>query len=161
MRWIWIDKFTEFEPGKRAVSIKNVSLAEEHLHDHFPGYPVMPASLLIEAMAQTAGILVGQARDFQEKVILAKITSAVFEDLARPGDQLTLEATIENISKEAATISGAICCGDRPIAQISLIFSHLDQNTAGLEFPEENFVFNEQFMSLLRQYLPNGAPSTI
>ena len=161
MRWIWIDKFTEFEPGKRAVSIKNVSLAEEHLHDHFPGYPVMPASLLIEAMAQTAGILVGQARDFKEKVILAKITSAVFEDLARPGDQLTLEAIIENISKDAATISGAIHCADRLIARISLIFSHIDQNAAGLEFPQENFVFNEQFMSLLRHYLPTGAASTL
>jgi len=87
MRWIWIDKFVEFESGKRAVAIKNVSLAEEHLHDHFPGYPVMPQSLLIEAMAQTSGILVGEARNFKEKVILAKITRAVFYDLARPGDQ--------------------------------------------------------------------------
>ena len=46
MRWIWIDRFEEFESGKRAVAIKNVSLAEEHLHDHFPGRPVMPNSLL-------------------------------------------------------------------------------------------------------------------
>ncbi|MCP4709460.1 MAG: beta-hydroxyacyl-ACP dehydratase, partial [Planctomycetes bacterium] len=146
-------KFVEFESGKRAVAIKNVSLAEEHLHDHFPGYPVMPQSLLIEAMAQTSGILVGEARDFQEKVILAKITKAVFHELARPGDQLHLEAVIDNLTEEAATISGTIRCGERVISEISLIFSHIDKNMAGMDFPEENFVFNEQFMSLLQFYM--------
>ncbi|MHC4582031.1 MAG: hotdog family protein, partial [Planctomycetota bacterium] len=77
MRWIWIDKFVEFCSGDSAVALKNVTLAEEHLHDHFPGFPVMPESLLIEAMAQTAGILVGEAKKFQEKVILAKIKRAI------------------------------------------------------------------------------------
>ena len=61
MRWIWIDKFIAFESGKRAVALKNVTMAEEHLHDHFPGFPVMPEALMIEGMAQTAGILVGEA----------------------------------------------------------------------------------------------------
>ena len=67
MRWIWLDRFAEFVPGQRAVGVKNVTLAEDHLHDHFPGFPIMPASLMIEGMAQTAGILVGQARDFAER----------------------------------------------------------------------------------------------
>ena len=57
MRWIWIDRFVEFESGRRAVAIKNVSLAEEHLHDHFPGYPIMPNSLITEGLAQTGGLL--------------------------------------------------------------------------------------------------------
>ena len=152
MRWIWIDKFIEFEPGRRAVAIKNVSLAEEHLHDHFPGYPVMPASLMIEAMAQTSGILVGEMRDFEEKVILAKVTRATFYDLARPGDQLRLEAQVENIAEEAATIRGTIHCGERLIGEISLMFSHIDKNLGGVEFPEDNFVFNDQFMNLLQMY---------
>ena len=68
MRWIWIDKFVEFDSGKRAVAVKNVTLAEEHLHDYVPGFPIMPECLMIEAMAQTAGILVGEAGDFKEKV---------------------------------------------------------------------------------------------
>ena len=154
MRWIWIDKFVEFEAGKRAVAIKNVSLAEEHLHDHFPGYPVMPASLLIEAMAQTGGILVGHARDFKEKVILAKVQKAVFHELATPGDQLKLTANIEQIADEAATINGQIHCEKKLVAEISLMFSHVDKNLAGLAFPEENFVFNEQFLGLLQFYKP-------
>jgi 3-hydroxyacyl-[acyl-carrier-protein] dehydratase len=112
MRWIWIDRFEEFVPGQRAVSVKNVSLAEEHLHDHFPGFPVMPASLLIEGMAQTAGILVGHARNFKEKVILAKVKRAVFHELVRPGDQVRFEARIEQIQDAAAVTQGEIRRGD-------------------------------------------------
>lgn len=153
MRWIWIDKFLEFESGKRAVALKNVSLAEEHLHDHFPGYPVMPECLMIEGMAQTAGILVGEARKFAEKVVLAKIKKAAFYHVVRPGDTLTLHAEIESIAPEAASTTGEIRRGDTLIAQISLMFSHVDKNLAGKKFPEENFVFTEMFNSLLTGFV--------
>lgn len=153
MRWIWIDKFVEFESGRRAVAIKNVTLAEEHLHDHFPGFPVMPECLMIEAMAQTAGILVGQARNFEEKVILAKIRKAVFFHYVRPGDTLHLHAEIESLAPEAAGTEGRIMRGDQLIAEISLMFSHIDQNMAGKVFPEENFVFTDTFKSLLMGFI--------
>ncbi len=64
MRWIWIDKFVEFNSRQSAIAQKNVSLAEEHLHDLYPLFPIMPHSLIVEGMAQTAGILVGEARNF-------------------------------------------------------------------------------------------------
>ena len=150
MRWIWIDKFVEFHSGKYAVALKNVTLAEEHLHDHFPGFPVMPETLCIEAMAQTAGILVGEAKKFQEKVILAKIKKAVFFDYVKPGDTIKLHAKIESIAPEAASTSGKITCEDKLIAEIDLMFSHIDQNLAGKKFPEENFVFTDTFKSLLQ-----------
>jgi 3-hydroxyacyl-[acyl-carrier-protein] dehydratase len=159
MRWIWIDKFIEFDSGKRAVALKNVTLAEEHLHDHFPGFPVMPESLCIEAMAQTAGILVGEAKKFQEKVILAKIKKAVFFDYVKPGDTIELEAKIESIVPEAAVTSGRITRSDKLIAEIDLMFSHIDKNLAGKEFPEENFVFGADtsvFQSLLRDVLASA-----
>jgi 3-hydroxyacyl-[acyl-carrier-protein] dehydratase len=157
MRWIWIDKFVEFESGRRAVSVKNVSLAEEHLHDHFPGFPVMPECLMIEAMAQTSGILVGEARDFQEKVVLAKISKAVFFDYVVPGDCLRLEAQMETITPEAATTTGRITRSDQLIAEIDLMFSHVDQNLGGKKFPKENFVFTGLFTSLLRDVALNHA----
>ncbi len=150
MRWIWIDKFIEFQSGQRAVAIKNVTLAEEHLHDHFPAFPVMPECLMIEGMAQTAGILVGEAKKFQEKVILAKIKKCAFFDYVVPGDTLRLEAKIESIAPEAASTSGKITRGDKLIAEIDLMFSHIDQNLAGKQFPEENFVFTDTFKSLMR-----------
>jgi len=156
MRWIWIDKFVEFDSGQHAVAVKNVTLAEEHLHDHFPGFPVMPESLMIEAMAQTAGILVGEAKNFKEKVILAKIKKAVFFDYVKPGDTIRIDAKIESIAPEAASTAGKITCGEKTIAEIDLIFSHIDQNLAGKEFPKENFVFTGMFESLLRDVLMAG-----
>jgi len=71
MRWIWIDRFVSFEPGKSATALKNLSLAEDHFADHFPGYPVMPAPLMLEGLAQTGGILVGDANGFAKNVVLA------------------------------------------------------------------------------------------
>ena len=159
MRWIWIDKFIEFNSGKSAVALKNVTLAEEHLHDHFPGFPVMPECLMIEGMAQTAGILVGEARNFDEKVILAKIKRAAFFDFVRPGDTIILHAEIESISEEAASTVGRIMRGDDLIAEISLMFSHIDNNLAGKEFPEENFVFTDMFNSLLTGFVGDKASS--
>jgi 3-hydroxyacyl-[acyl-carrier-protein] dehydratase len=159
MRWIWIDKFVEFHSGQSAVAVKNVTLAEEHLHDHFPGFPVMPETLCIESMAQTAGILVGEAKNFQEKVILAKIKKAVFFDYVKPGDTIRLEAQIDSITPEAASTSGKITRSDKLIAEIDLMFSHIDQNLAGKKFPQENFVFTGMFESLLRDVLLAGAAS--
>ena len=153
MRWIWIDKFLEFNSGKNAVALKNVSLAEEHLHDHFPHFPVMPECLMIEGMAQTAGILVGEAKNFEEKVILAKIKKAKFHNYVCPGDTITLHAEIENIADEAASTTGKIMRGEELIAEISLMFSHIDKNLGGKQFPEENFVFTEMFGSLLRDFV--------
>ena len=153
MRWIWIDKFLEFVPGQRAVAVKNVSLAEEHLHDHWEAFPIMPASLMIEGMAQTAGILVGQARNFAEKVILAKIGKAVFTDIVTPGDQIIYRARVESISPEAAATQGEVLKNGEPIGQVNLLFSHIDQNLGGVRFPEENFVFTGQFERLIAPLL--------
>src|ERR1700683_2551838 len=111
MRWIWIDKFIDFPSRKRAVSVKNVSMAEEHLHDLHPAFPIVPHSLIIEGMAQTAGILVGQARDFSEKVILAKIGKAKFSRLTRPGDTLSYFAEIEQLNENGASIRGVVRAG--------------------------------------------------
>jgi len=152
VRWIWIDRFELFEPGVRAVAVKNVSLAEDHLHDHFPGFPIMPTSLMVEGMAQTAGILVGEARNFEEKVILAKVKRAVFHSIVQPGETIRHDARIEQLTESAATTSGRITVGDELIGEVDIVFSHIDQNLSGLEFPEENFVFTEAFMSLLNAF---------
>ncbi len=152
MRWIWIDKFTAFEPRKSATAIKNVSLAEEHLHDLYPDFPIVPHSLIIEGMAQTAGILVGQANDFAEKVILAKISRATFHRLVRPGETLTFNARIDQMAEHGAATSGTVTVGEDLVAEMEIMFSHIDQNMSGMQFPEHNFVFTEQFASLLNSY---------
>jgi 3-hydroxyacyl-[acyl-carrier-protein] dehydratase len=161
---MWIDRIVEHERGERLVAIKNTSLAEEHLHDHLPAsgdhgaMPLMPGSLIIEGMAQTAGILVGAVNDFKEKVILAKISKAQLDYDVLPGMTLRYTATIDRIDSAGAVTKGTIeartnCPGDggdtwQHFGRINLMFSHVDQNMAGLEFPEENFVFGENFKSI-------------
>ena len=157
MRWIWIDRFTEFTSRQSATAIKNVSLAEEHLHDLYPAFPIVPNSLIIEGMAQTAGILVGEARNFEEKVILAKIGRATFHRLVRPGETIQFRATIDQLNERGASITGVVTADGQPVADIELMFSHIDQNLAGMEFPEHNFVFTEQFTELLKTYRLNAS----
>src|SRR4051812_5978740 len=158
MRWIWIDKFTEFTSRQSATAVKNVSLAEEHLHDLYPAFPIVPHSLIVEGMAQTAGILVGEARNFAEKVILAKVGKATFHRLVRPGDTIAYSAKIDQLSEQGASISGNVTvttsdnATPQPVAVIELMFSHIDQNMAGLKFPEHNFVFTEQFTTLVKNF---------
>lgn len=162
---MWIDRVVALEPGKRLVAIKHVSLAEEHLHDHFaadasgPALPIMPASLILEGMAQTAGILVGHAEGFREKVILAKVGKAELTEDAGPGCTLRYTATIVQMDKSGASTTGVVellepsAADDRParvIGQIDMMFSHIDNNMQGLAFPAHNFVFGEGFKTLLR-----------
>lgn len=171
MRWMWIDRVIELKPRERLVAIKNVSLAEEHLHDHFaadaerglPALPVMPASLIIEGMAQTGGILVGHAEGFSQKVILAKINRAELACDATPGTTLRYTATVERMDGVGASIVGTIELMDHaradlgytPVGKVEMMFSHLDNNMggagqAGEDFPSHNFVFGEGFKTLLR-----------
>ncbi len=169
MRWMWIDRVIELVPRQRLVAIKNISLAEEHLHDHFaaegatPPHPVMPASLIIEGMAQTGGILVGHASGFAEKVILAKISRAELTRDAFPGQTIRHTATVERMDPMGAAIRGEMHIldhakadqGFQPMGAIDLVFSFLDQNAggagrAGADFPAHNFVFGESFKTLLR-----------
>jgi 3-hydroxyacyl-[acyl-carrier-protein] dehydratase len=97
MRWLWIDCIIEHEADKRLVAIKNVSLAEDYLHDHIvDNKPIMPFSLMIEGMAQTAGILVGTTSGFKEKVILAKISKASLSCDVTVGDTIRYEALIDS-----------------------------------------------------------------
>lgn len=180
MRWMWIDRIVELVPRQRLVAVKHVSMAEEHIHDHFPSSPalagevagpagrrgfaprpptpIMPASLIVEGMAQSAGILVGHAEGFREKVVLAKVSRAELDLDAQPGDTLRYTAEIEQFSTVGASTRGTIellswtakgPAEPRILGRVDLMFSHLDNNLGGEKYPEHNFVFSESFATLL------------
>ena len=133
--------------------MKNVTLAEEHLHDLYPAFPIVPNTLIIEGMAQTAGILVGEARNFKEKVILAKIGRATFHRLVRPGETASFcRQNRASRRKRRIDQRHGQNARDELVAEIEMMFSHIDKNLAGMEFPEHNFVFTEQFTELLKTY---------
>jgi 3-hydroxyacyl-[acyl-carrier-protein] dehydratase len=158
MRWIWIDRFLEFERGKRARAVKNLSRAEDYFAEHFPGYPVMPAALILEGLAQTGGILVGEANDFREKVILAKITSARFHREALAGQRLIYDTEMLTLRLEGASIRGQVFVAPSGggladpgelLAEAEIFFAHLDQARSQQIFGDHNFVFSGELKHLL------------
>lgn len=148
MRWMWIDRFSEFVSGSYAKSIKNVSFAEEHLHDHFPGFPVMPGSLIIEGMAQTGGILLGEKNQFEHVVILGKIPKMVFHSWARPGDTLTYTAKLIDVREEGGVTEVSAHVGDRLVAEGEIFFAHVD-SALSKGADQKNFVFTMNLMGVM------------
>ena len=159
MRWIWIDRFVKFERGKAARALKNLSLAEDYFEQHFPGYPIMPACFILEGLAQTGGILVGEANDFKEKVVLAKITSARFQREAIAGETLLYDVELVTLRPEGASVVGKVYAvppgvfpadpGGTPIAEAEIFFAHLDKSRSQQLFGDHNFVFSGELKHLL------------
>jgi 3-hydroxyacyl-[acyl-carrier-protein] dehydratase len=125
MRWFWIDRFETFNRCRDATAVKTVTLAEEHLHDHFPGAPVMPNSLVLEGLAQTAGLLIVDAIDYRRQVVLAKVSKSEFFCDAVPGDVLRYHAEILEIGESGAMARATSRIGDRPQAEAELMFGLL------------------------------------
>jgi 3-hydroxyacyl-[acyl-carrier-protein] dehydratase len=157
MRWIWIDRFLEFNSGRSARAVKNLSLAEDHFGQHFPGYPVMAASLILEGLAQTGGILAGEANGFAEKVVLAKVPRATFHDEARPGEQLIYDVELVHMRPEGASVTGRVTAGGRLIAEADIFFAHLDQSRSQQLFGTTNFVFTGEMKYLIGKLTGMGA----
>ena len=158
MRWLWIDRITKHKPNHRLVATKLIRCDEDRLHYFTQDeLTIMPFSLLIEGMAQTAGILVGSASGFKEKVILAKIAKATIDCEIVHGDTVRFDATIERVDHAGASTTGTIDrrvnggSGWERIGKVELLFSHIDNNLAGIEFPEDNFVFSDNFRAILEE----------
>jgi 3-hydroxyacyl-[acyl-carrier-protein] dehydratase len=149
MRWIWIDRFVEFQSGSHAKAIKNVTLAEEHLHDHYPGFPVMPGSLMIEGMAQTGGLLLGEKRQFKHVVILGKIPKVTFHSWACPGDTLVYSAKLIDDSDDGGLVECQAHVGDRLVADAEIFFAHVDQTSSQAKSMDHtNFVFTMKLLGV-------------
>jgi 3-hydroxyacyl-[acyl-carrier-protein] dehydratase len=151
MRWIWIDRFLELNHGKSARALKNLSTAEAFFADHFPGFPVMPGSLILEGLAQTGGILVGEANDFREKVVLAKIPQARFHRDVLVGEQLVYEVEMVHLRAEGALVQGRALVGGVLVAEAEIFFAHLDQARSRQVFGDHNFVFSGELKYILQR----------
>lgn len=130
-----------------------VSRAEDHLYEQTPAYPVMPHSLILEGLAQTGGILLGEANDFAKMVVLAKITSARFHGHAVPGDELRYEATLVDVRAEGGLAECRVLKNGELMAEAEIFFAHVDRaKSAELDLPDGNFVFGKgHFSELIRR----------
>src|ERR1700723_2254457 len=95
MRFVLIDRITELKRGESLVALKNLSLAEEYLADHFPGFPVMPGVLMLEALTQAGAWLIRESEDFAHSIILLKQARTIkYGSFVEPGRQLELRVEL-------------------------------------------------------------------
>ena len=106
MRWIFLDRITELEPGSRAVGYKTATRSEDFFADHFPGFPVVPGVILLEALAQLSGKLLEltllQERHFWSWPIITMANKVKFRKFVRPGELVRMESEIIALSVESA-----------------------------------------------------------
>jgi beta-hydroxyacyl-ACP dehydratase FabZ len=132
--FLMVDRIVEIK-GDSIVGIKNVTANEPHFTGHFPGYPVMPGVLIIEAMAQVSGILVGSMAPHTRGHImfLASIENAKFRKPVVPGDQLRVEMKMLRLKHSAAKIQGTATVDGQVVAEATLMCTLTDRLAGGAQ----------------------------
>lgn len=133
MRFILIDRIVELIPGESIVTTKNLSIAEEYLNDHFPGFPVMPGVLMLEAMVQSAAWLIRITDNYAKSVIsLKEARNVKYNHFVQPGETLTLKVKIISRTDEETKMKAEGWLGDVQALSARLVISH---HTIARDFP--------------------------
>jgi 3-hydroxyacyl-[acyl-carrier-protein] dehydratase len=128
--FLLVDRIVEFEELKRIVAIKNVTFNEPFFQGHFPGVPIMPGVLIIEAMAQAGGVLVFKTLPDRENklVFFMGIENAKFRKPVRPGDQLRIEMTVVRVKSRVGKLRGKAFVDESLVAEAGITFSLVDKS---------------------------------
>jgi len=126
MRFFLVDRVHELRPGAFVRGVKNVTLSEDFLGDHFPDNPLYPGTLIVEALAQLGGFLVEcsalEGASDKRRAVLGQIDKAKFHSPCRPGDQIELRCTLVSALAGAAQIEGEASVQGKRAAQATLTF---------------------------------------
>jgi 3-hydroxyacyl-[acyl-carrier-protein] dehydratase len=131
--FLLIDRVLEITPRQRIVAIKNVSVNEPFFQGHFPGFPIMPGVLIVEALAQAGGaLLLTEMPDRDSKLMLfAGIEKAKFRRPVFPGDQLRFEVEVVQWRRTAVKMQGYAYIGDKVAAEALVMCRVIDRVPAG------------------------------
>jgi UDP-3-O-[3-hydroxymyristoyl] N-acetylglucosamine deacetylase/3-hydroxyacyl-[acyl-carrier-protein] dehydratase len=126
--FLLVDRVLELEPPHRAVAVKNVSVNEPFFTGHWPGLPIMPGVLILEALAQAAGVLIAKSIDLPagRVAVIASIDGVKLRRPVVPGDQLRLEVLGQRIKANSACVNGRAQVGEALAAEAQLRFVILD-----------------------------------
>ena len=128
--FLLVDRIVDYEPGKRVVGVKNVTLNEPFFVGHFPGAPVMPGVLIVEAMAQTAGVMMlASLPDRETKLVFfTGIDGAKFRRPVVPGDQLRLELTVLKLRPRYIKLRGEAYVDGQLVAEAEISSALVDRS---------------------------------
>lgn len=120
--FLLVDKITEFEANQRIVGIKNVTINEPFFQGHFPGHPIMPGVLILEAMAQVGGVFAQLSREVNKEDVpyFVGIDKARFRKPVLPGDVLRLELELLKVRRGIYSFIGRAYVGDKLVAEAEL-----------------------------------------
>ncbi|THF73125.1 3-hydroxyacyl-ACP dehydratase FabZ [Cohnella fermenti] len=125
--FLLIDRILELEPGKRAVGLKNVTMNEPHFVGHFPGFPVMPGVLILEALAQVGATAILAVEANKGKIgLFAGVDEFRWRGQVVPGDTLTLEVEIVRLKGPVGKGQATAKVGDKVVAEGQLMFALTD-----------------------------------
>ena len=127
--FLLVDRIVEMTPGKKVVAIKNVSFNESFFQGHFPGAPVMPGVLIIEAMAQAGAVLVlHDMKDRGDKLVyFAGIDKARFRRPVRPGDQIRMTLDVVKLRSRTCVMRGVAEVDGQVAAQAEILSAMVDR----------------------------------
>lgn len=149
MRYVFLDRITALEPPTLARAVKCVSLAEDVFRDHFPGSPVLPGALLIESMAQLAGVLVEETSIQRGNpdllALLIMVDKARFRRPVKPGDRLELEARADSVDALKASLQTTATVDGELVARANLGF------VLGADHPPELVAERRRWVKLWRE----------
>jgi len=134
MRHFWLDRILEMEVGRHAVGIKCFTLSEDFFNEHFPGNPVVPGVYLLEGLAQTAGVLLALTTERRKFALMVSVDRAKFSNFARPGEEVRLAVTIEDMGDDHARVHAVATAGERQVARAGISFRLLE---TGKLIPEQ------------------------
>ncbi|WP_096233491.1 3-hydroxyacyl-ACP dehydratase FabZ [Thermoanaerobacterium sp. RBIITD] len=127
--FLLVDRVLDVEDNKKAIGIKNVTANEPFFEGHFPGNPIMPGVLIVEAMAQLAGIIVMHGEENREKLgLFTGINKCRFKKVVRPGDQLRLEVEIISSKMNLVKVKGKATVDGDTVAEADISFMLIDKN---------------------------------
>jgi 3-hydroxyacyl-[acyl-carrier-protein] dehydratase len=124
--FLMVDRVLDVVPGKSIVAIKNVSINEAHFQGHFPGHPVMPGVLILEALAQAGGLLAYETAAAEERIsilYLVGIEESRFKQIVRPGDQLTLRVELDKHRRNLWRFIAVAEVDGKPVAEAQIMMA--------------------------------------
>ena len=145
MRFILLDKVTELVPGEKISAVKALSLGEEYLADHFPTFPVLPGVMMLEALVQTAAMLVRVTNDFsQSTIVLREARNIKFKSFLKPGNILRMELVAKKIEAGESSFVGSGFVDDRPTVEARLKLKHFNLSEQNADWAEvDERIINE------------------